>query len=208
METHALEEPVAVIVPEDVLRAQFYNLLANLLRCPPSQKLLDITATLKGHGDSDFSCAIAELAEMATNAELVAEQTAYDTLFIGVGRGKLLPYASHYLTGFLNEKPLAELRETMGHLGIGRKQETHDPEDHIASLMEMMGGLIIGAYGAPFCLSEQQIFFEKHIHPWAHHCFKDLSQENECSQLFSAVGKLGMAFMDLEVAGFEMSGQT
>ncbi len=89
----------------------------------------------------------------------------FNALFIGLGRGELLPYASYYLTGFLNEKPLASLRHDMAARGMTRAPNVYEPEDNIASLMEMMAGMIVGRFGAPATLADQRDFFNKPHRP-------------------------------------------
>ncbi len=103
-----------------------------------------------------------------------AVRREYDDLFIGLVRGEVLPYASYYLTGFLNEKPLALLRRDMARLGIARTPDVQEPEDHIASICEMMAGLIRGRFGGPVGLTAQREFFAAHLAPWAEHFFGDL----------------------------------
>ena len=87
---------------------------------PPS-----LTATTARLGQ-----AISTVARIAARCEEAATTQEYNDLFIGMGRGELLPYASYYLTGFLNEKPLAKLRNDMTELGIKRQEGTKEPEDH------------------------------------------------------------------------------
>jgi TorA maturation chaperone TorD len=117
-----------------------------------------------------------------------------------------LPYASYYLTGFLNEKPLATLRRDMAVRGITRAQNVYEPEDNIASLLEMMGGLVVGRFGAPATLSDQREFFNKHISPWAAHFFSDLEAAKN-SVLYASVGAVGKAFMAIEAESFRMSAE-
>ena len=119
------------------------------------------------------------------------------------GRGELLPYASYYLTGFLNEKPLARLRGHMGELGIERSPEVKEPEDHIATLCEMMSGLILGSFGTPLSVEDQHAFFNTHIATWATHFFKDL-EAAEGSVFYAPIGKIGRAFMEIEIEAFRM----
>ena len=126
-------------------------------------------------------------------------------LFIGLGRGELVPYASYYMTGFLNEKPLATLREDMNLLRIARAPNVYEPEDNIASLMEMMAGLITGAFGAAAPISRQRGFYNKHIAPWARHFFTDL-EGAKGSVFYAPVGAVGRIFMDIEREAFRMSG--
>ncbi|MGB0756514.1 MAG: TorD/DmsD family molecular chaperone, partial [Candidatus Puniceispirillaceae bacterium] len=123
----------------------------------------------------------------------------------GVGRGELLPYCSYYLTGFLNEKPLANLRKDMAQIGMARADDVKDPEDHIASLCDMMAGLITGAFGRPFSVSEQANFFNKHLAPWAGLFFSDL-EAAKTAVFYAPVGTMGRIFMDIESQAFSMSG--
>ena len=110
--------------------------------------------------------------------------------------GELVPYASYYLTGFLNEKPLALLRQEMRRLGIERSPDVSEPEDHIAALCEMMAGLVEGAYGDgdPTTAST---FFRAHVAAWAPYFFKDLAGTST-SALYAALGQSGRVFIDLE----------
>ena len=134
------------ISAEDRLRADFYNFLGLLLAGPPDQLLLDQMAGLSGD-DTDLGQAIQAMARVAKVTKPAAAEREFNALFIGLGRGELLPYASFYLTGFLNEKPLAQLRNDMAVRGITRAKNVFEPEDNIASLMEVMAGLIAGRFG-------------------------------------------------------------
>ena len=116
-----------------------------------------------------------------------------------------MPYASFYLTGFLNEKPLAALRQDMVARGLERAANVFEPEDNIASLMEMMAGLIRGRFGAPASLADQKTFFGRHVGPWAGHFFADLEAARS-SVLYASVGAVGRVFMEIEAEGFRMSG--
>ena len=194
----------ATIAGEDVLRAQLYNLLSQFLWAAPTQQHLDIVAALQTEGPGDIAAALARFAEAASKADVKTEQNAYELLFIGLGRGKLVPYGSFYLTGFLNEKPLAVLRQTMAAMGIERDDARSEPEDHAASLMEIMSGLIDQRYGREFPLAEQKKFFNEQIYSWMPHFFKDLEGEGEESALYAALGGVGAAFLALENDGFEM----
>ncbi len=164
----------ATLDSEDVLRAQVYRLLARLLAAPPDQALLDVAADLEGRRDGARPGFPERSRAEAARATPAAATEEYFDLFIGIGRGELVPYASYYLTGFLNEKPLARLRGEMAELGIARVAEVKEPEDHIAALCEMMAGLIEGSFGAPAALSAQRRFFERHLAPWAAQFFADL----------------------------------
>ncbi len=191
------------ISAEDRLRADFYNFLGLLLAGPPDQLLLDQMAGLGGD-DSDLGQAIQAMARVAKVTKPAAAEREFNALFIGLGRGELLPYASFYLTGFLNEKPLAQLRNDMAARGITRAQNVYEPEDNIASLMEMMAGMIVGRFGAPASLDDQKAFWNKHIGPWATHFYSDL-EGAESSVLYASVGTAGRVFMEIEREAFRMT---
>ena len=187
---------------EDRLRADVYNFLGLLLAGPPDHMLLDQTAQLEGD-DSDLGQAMQSMARVAKVVKPEAVVREFSALFIGLGLGELLPYASYYLTGFLNEKPLATLRGDMAARGITRSPVVYEPEDNIASLMEMMAGMIVGRFGAPASLEDQRAFFNKHIAPWAGHFFTDL-EGAEHSVFYAPVGTAGRLFMEIEREGFRM----
>ena len=193
------------VMEEDRLRADLYNFLGLLLSAPPEQMLLEQTAELSGH-EGDLGTAINALAKLASLSKPNRVESEFNKLFIGMGRGELLPYASYYLTGFLNEKPLALLRRDMAARGLTRAQNVYEPEDNIASLMEMMGALIVGRFGEPASLADQKAFFNKHIGPWASHFFSDLESAKN-SVLYAAVGAVGRVFMEIEAEGYRMSAE-
>ncbi len=191
------------ISEEDRLRADLYNYLGLLLVGPPDQMLLDQTAALSGDA-SNLGQAIQGLSRVAKVTKPKAVQSEFNALFIGLGRGELLPYASYYLTGFLNEKPLANLRATMANFGMARAEDVFEPEDNIASLMEMMAGMIVGRFGRVATVQEQHEFFSAHIGTWAAHYFADL-QAAKTSVFYASVGAVGAAFMDIEREAFRMT---
>jgi TorA maturation chaperone TorD len=190
------------LAEEDALRAHMYRLLARVMTRPPGERELTVAADMGGD-DSDLGVAIGAFARIAgkSPAETVARE--YHDLFVGVGRGELLPYASYYLTGFLHEKPLARLREDMARLGIERQETVKEPEDHIAALFEMMAGLIVGEFGEVASLDDQKQFFATHVGSWAKHFFKDL-EGAKASVLYAALGSVGRIFMDIEETAFSM----
>lgn len=191
-----------VVAEEDLLRADLYAMLAQLLARAPSQDLISNAAKLGGDG-SDLGQGITALAAVAGSTNAKAVEREFNALFIGLGRGELLPYASYYLTGFLNEKPLARLRGHMKQLGIERNKDVKEPEDHIATLCEIMAGLIRGTYGDPLSVEDQHAFFNTHVATWAGHFFTDL-EAAEGSVFYAPVGKIGRAFMEIEIEAFRM----
>lgn len=194
---------VSDVSQEDRLRADLYNYLGLMLAAPPDALLLEQTAALTGD-DTPLGEAITGLARVAKVSNPKAVRTEFNALFIGLGRGELLPYASYYLTGFLNEKPLANLRATMALFGMQRAADVFEPEDNIASLMEMMAGMIVGRFGRVATVEEQKQFFNAHIGTWAKHYFSDLKAARS-SVLYASVGAVGAAFMDIEREAFRMT---
>lgn len=190
------------ILPEDQLRAHQYQLLARFLAAPPDDALLQLASSFEGD-DTELGRALAMLAERARRTTPKAAASEYQQLFIGIGRGELLPYASYYLTGFLNERPLAKLRVDMGRLGIARADEVKEPEDHVAAVCEMMAGLITGAFGEPLDIGGQRAFFGVHLAPWAVRFFEDL-EAAESAGLYAPIGTLGRVFMGIEATALDM----
>jgi TorA maturation chaperone TorD len=182
-------------------RADEYALLASLLLAAPDADFLSRLSRLQGDTETPLGLAHVALAKAAASAAPEAVRREYFQLFIGVGRGELLPYASYYLTGFLNERPLARLRADMKRLGLERADGHFDPEDHLGTLCEIMSGFA----GARFVIAagEEQDFFERHIAPWAGHFFADI-EKAASARFYRAVGALGRIFIDIEAEGFAM----
>jgi TorA maturation chaperone TorD len=200
--TASANDPSTEVPEEELFRAQLYRLMARLLAAPPHADLL---AALQGLGSdsSELGEAFAELGRAArtTTPARVAEE--YQDLFIGLGRGELLPYGSFYRTGFLQEKPLAELRADLARLGIARVAEVKEPEDHIAALCEVIAGLIDGGFGGRQTLTVQRGFFDKHLAPWAGRFFGDL-ETAATADFYRRVGRVGTLFMGVETTAFAM----
>lgn len=125
----------------DVARSREYALLSALLRHPPDNRLLAELAKLPDD-PSPLGTAHGALARAAALATEASVEREYFNLFVGIGRGELLPYASYYISGFLQERPLARLRGDLAQLGIIRTERESEPEDHAAILCEIMAGLI------------------------------------------------------------------
>jgi TorA maturation chaperone TorD len=184
----------------DLARAQEYTLLSSLLLQTPSAELLQRLTLLRGDG-TVLGRAHTALAEAASRAETDAVVREHFILFSGLGRGELLPYASFYLTGFVQGRPLADLREALTRLGIERVEGQSEPEDHAAILLEIMAGLASGSLGAP--AGAEREFFFAHLDPWITRFFSDLEQ-SPSAKFYASVGALGRTFMEIERRGFEL----
>jgi TorA maturation chaperone TorD len=191
------------ILPEDELRASQYRLLASFLAKPPEASLLQLAAGFTGD-DTDLGQALALLARLARNTTSAKASDEYHELFIGMGRGELVPYGSYYMTGFLNEKPLALLRQDMARLDIARADDVAEPEDHIGALCDMMAGLIMGDFGKPLSIAAQKQFFDQHLASWAGQFFTDL-ENAKAAMLYTPIGTLGRVFMGIEATAFDMA---
>ncbi|MBL8564586.1 MAG: molecular chaperone TorD family protein [Hyphomicrobiaceae bacterium] len=196
------DQAFAAVAAEDLLRADVYRFLARLLSGPVGTEELTLGAGLEGDSSS-FGQAIDGLAAICRETNPAEAAAEYQDLFIGLARGEILPYGSYYLTGFLHEKPLARLRRDMERLGIERDPEATEPEDHIASLLEMMAGLIDGSFGEPLALAEQKLFYEAHLGSWARVMFRDL-EKAASARLYAKVGAVGRAFIEIENGAFRM----
>lgn len=190
-----------VVDETDRARAQEYALLATLLSHSPSSEMIRRLALLRGDA-TPLGSAHAALGEAAGRVNEESVEREYFDLFVGVGRGLLLPYASHYLTGALYGRPLARLREALQHLGIEKAAERSDPEDHAAFLCEIMAGLVGGGLAAP--AGTDRDFFEEHLARWIRRFFVDLEQARSAG-FYACVGALGRTFVEVETEAFALS---
>jgi TorA maturation chaperone TorD len=184
----------------DAARAQEYALLSVLLARAPDAPLLERLATLRGD-PSPLGLAHAALAEAAQSTNVEHVEREYFDLFIGLGRGELLPYGSYYLTGFLHERPLARLRVHLEKLAIERTAGQAEPEDHAAILCEIMAGLASGGFPTP-AGSDREVF-EQHLAPWIGRFFADLEQA-DAAHFYRRVGTLGRVFIEIETDAFAL----
>ena len=201
MERTAAEKAAPKVAPEEELRAHLYRLLAFHLSAPLEDDEVRAAAGLLGN-DTPLGRAVSRFAKIAARTSRATLREEFQDLFIGVGRGLFVPYGSYYLTGFLHEKPLAKLRQDMERLGLVRNASVSEPEDHISSVLEMMAGLIDGAYGTPLPLAEQKTFYATHVGSWAPYFFRDL-EGCQVSPFYAALGGVGRAFMEIEQKAFE-----
>jgi TorA maturation chaperone TorD len=188
--------------PDDAAaaRAQEYALLATLLGRAPDASLLESLATLRGDA-TPLGVAHAALAQAASETTVERVEREYFNLFIGLGRGEIMPYGSYYLTGFLHQRPLARLRADLAPLGIERAEDNKEPEDHAATLCEIMACLVGGRLPAPQG-TDQQIF-EKHLKPWIGRFFADVERA-ESGDLYRRIGTLGRVFIEIETEAFAL----
>jgi TorA maturation chaperone TorD len=189
------------VTPEDMARADEYAMLGALLWRAPTAEVLAQVARFRGDG-SELGTAHLMLAEAAANADPAAIQREFFDLFVGVGRGELLPYASFYRTGFLHERPLADVRRDMEALGLAREERIGEPEDHVAMLFDVMRGLIMGEFASDQI--DDRVFYERHIKPWASRLFVDLEM-TQTSAFYRTVGAVGRVFLDVEAGAMALA---
>lgn len=188
---------------EQQYRASAYSILAALLRGVPTQEILNHVAEFsKVEVDEDeLLLSMSTLGLAAQSSAVSAVDDEYHELFVGLGRGELVPYGSWYLTGYLMEQPLSILRDDLKALGFERDEDVVEPEDHVAALCEVMVMLIsenAGLDGIKVGKDDtQSIFFEKHISSWMERFFNDLS-EAKSAVFYRAVGRFGAAFINFE----------
>lgn len=194
------EDSATTLDEVDRARAHEYALLSSLLVRAPDAALLKSLSQLMGDA-TPLGIAHVELAEAASQAKLASVEREYFNLFIGLGRGELLPYGSYYLTGFLHERPLARLREDLAAIGIERSAGNAEPEDHAALLCEIMSGLVAQRFPAP--AGTDQAIFERHLAPWIGRFFADLEQAQE-ADFYRRVGTIGRLFVEIETESFAL----
>ena len=193
---------IDIIDAEDQLRADMYSFLASLLRTEPNAELVNQLTNLESD-DSPIGKSIKTLSKLASSMDLPTIRDEYVRIFVGVGRGEILPFASYYLTGFLKDKPLAKLRNDMKEIGIELAENVKEPEDHIASLFDMMSGLILGKFNKKFSIGEQKDFFNKHLNPWVDLLMRDI-ESSKIAVFYSPVGTIGREFIEIERSSFSM----
>jgi TorA maturation chaperone TorD len=185
----------------DLARAQEYALLAALLARAPDAAWLGRLSTLRGD-PTPLGLAHVGLADAAGRADAGKVEREFFDLFIGIGRGELMPYGSYYIAGFLHERPLARLREDLGRLGIERVEQQYESEDHAAILCEIMSGLAGGQLPAPADAGRQ--LFEKHLTPWLGRFFADIERA-QSADFYRSVGALGRTFIGIESEAFALA---
>ena len=191
---------------EETARSELYGLLALVFYAPPTAELI---ANLRAAA-TDAPAAGAFLEEpwrvlVGAARELTDEaiRNEYNTLFGGMGKPEVYLYGSHFLSGFLNEKPLAKLRTDLASLGLARDDAMSETEDHLAYLCEVMRYLIASDDVAVANLTRQREFFATHIQPWVNTLCDNL-EGHPRARFYAAMGGLTRAFMAVEAQGFDM----
>jgi TorA maturation chaperone TorD len=191
--------------PEEVARANFYGLLARLFYAPPDAALLHAIASAdEGAADDEIEGGIGEawqaLARAASTADPEAVREEFESAFIGTGKAPVTLYTNAYTIRHTNEVPLVELRSELSRLGLGRREEVSEPEDHIAALCEVMRHLVAEQKRD---LPEQKRFFDRWLHPAVEPLCAAIEQ-SEITAFYKHVGRFANQFFSIEHSAFEM----
>jgi TorA maturation chaperone TorD len=197
---------ISSALDEEMARAELYGLLALLYYAPPSAELaaqLRVAATEAPAAGGFLEEPWRQLVGVARDMSDEAIAAEYDALFGGMTKPEVYLYGSHYLSGFLNEKPLARLRQALGALGLERDGAVSETEDHFACLCEVMRYLIAGDDAALANLAQQQQFFAQQLQPWAASMCEALAQHPQ-ARFYAALAGFTRAFLGVEAQGFDM----
>jgi TorA maturation chaperone TorD len=197
--------PAAALSDEDRARADHYALIARLFFAPPDAALLaalvDATSGFAA-AEGELARAWQALADAARSTGEAAAREEYEGLFNGIGRPDVMLYGSYYLAGFLMEEPLADLRDDLAELGIGRRSGIAETEDHVAALAEVMRHLVLGG-SDEVGLARQRRFFVRHLQPW-YARLADALEALPQAVFYARVGALARAFFDIESEALAM----
>ncbi|HSV50702.1 MAG TPA: molecular chaperone TorD family protein [Burkholderiaceae bacterium] len=191
---------------EETARAEVYGLLAQLFYAAPAPELLQAlrVAVTEAPAAGGFLeepwRALVGIARAMDDGQIAKE---YDALFGGVGKPEVYLFGSHYLSGFLNEKPLAALRGELAALGLARDESMPETEDHIAYLCEVMRYLIAGDDVAVANLTRQSSFFADHLQPWFP-MLCDAVAAHPKARFYAVLCAFTRAFVSVEAQGFDM----
>jgi TorA maturation chaperone TorD len=198
--------PVSSALDEETARAEVYGLLAAMYYAPPGAELmaqLRVAVTeapaAGGFLEEPWRLVVGAARDLS-DAEVADE---YDALFGGVGKPEVFLFGSHYLSGFLNEKPLAQLRGDLAALGLARDETMPETEDHVAYVCEVMRYLIAGDDVEVANLTQQQKFFSAHLQPWVTQMC-DAIEAHPKARFYAALAGFTRAFMSVEAQGFDM----
>lgn len=191
---------------EEIARAEVYGLLAQLYQASPAPELLAnlrVAATEAPVAGAFLEEPFRQLVGAARACSDAAVADEFEALFGGVGKPEVWAYGSHYLSGFLNDKPLVRLRSDLAALGLGRDESRAETEDHIAYLCEVMRYLIAGDDVAVANLTQQQRFFAAHLQPWVERLCEAIAAQPR-AEFYRAVALFTQAFMNVEAQGFDL----
>lgn len=191
---------------EETARAELYGLLSQLYYAAPGAELLSalrVAATEAPAAGGFLQEPWQQLVGAARALDDTAIALEFDRLFGGVGKPEVYVYASHYLSGFLNEKPLARLRGDLQQLGLARDETMPETEDHVAYLCEVMRYLIAGDDVGVCNLTAQRDFFATHLQPWVGAMCDALAAHPQ-ARFYAAVARFTRAFVSVEMQGFDM----
>lgn len=190
---------VSTLPPEEVARANFYGLLARLFYAPADATLLEAIAgeSMEGEG---LAAAWRGLSAAAASADAEAVREEYETAFIGTGKAPVTLYTCAYTIRYSNEAPLAELRGELAALGLARRSEAREPEDHIAALCDTMRYLVAEQKRD---LEEQRRFFNRWLRP-AIDPLCSAIERSEHTAFYKVVARFAKSFLEVEQSAFEM----
>jgi len=197
---------VSAALDEETARAEVYGLLAALYYVAPSAELhgnIRVAVTEAPAAGAVLESSWQELVAAAREQSLADIGQEYDALFGGVGKPELYVFGSHYLSGFLNERPLAALRTDIAALGLARDEAMPETEDHVAYLCEVMRYLIAGDDVEVANLTRQREFFARHIQPWVPLMCEAIMQHPK-ARFYRALAAFTQAFISVESQGFDM----
>lgn len=198
--------PVSSALDEETARSEVYGLLAALYYAPPSAELmaqLRVAVTEAPAAGGFLEEPWRELVGAARAQDDASVASEYDALFGGVGRPEVFLFGSHYISGFLNEKPLADLRNDLAELGLGRDDSMPETEDHVAYLCEVMRYLIAGDDVSVSNLTRQQAFFTRHLQSWMP-AMCDAVAAHPKARFYAALAGFTRSFLSVETQGFDM----
>jgi TorA maturation chaperone TorD len=197
-----MSQPLEFVAPEEQARANFYGLLARLFYAPPDPSLLKALAMADELDAEDETLAARwrELVAAAAITEAEAVRAEYDEAFVGTGKAPVTLYACAYSLRYTNDTPLAALRADVAALGLGRREQAGEPEDHIAALCDTMRHLIAEQQRP---LGEQQRFFARWIKP-NYEALCSAIEASERTSFYRHVARVANAFFSVEQAAFEM----
>ncbi|HVE54079.1 MAG TPA: molecular chaperone TorD family protein [Ramlibacter sp.] len=198
--------PTSSALDEETARAEVYGLLAQLYYAPPSAETVAALRVAVTEAPAQGAFLEEPWREVVASARALDEKAIheeYDALFGGVGKPDVYLFGSHYLSGFLNERPLSQLRDTLAEFGLARDEAMNDTEDHIAYLCEVMRYLIAGDDVAVANLTRQHAFFSTHLQPWVNDLC-DAITAHPRARFYASLAAFTKAFVSVEAQGFDM----